>query len=135
MAARGQLRNKTLVLARRRRTSHGREAPVFYLDAYAGRVDLDPVRVVVGFGFLLLAAGMDWRSRIVKDEVWIALGGVALAIVEFDLVSAAMPPYLHLMTAATAILYFGVFFGDPIWDDDERVRLRPVRLISYAVFC
>jgi len=94
-------------------------------------VDLDPARVAAGFGFLLLGAAMDWRSRVVKDEVWVALGGVALTIVEFDLVSAAIPSYLHLMTAATAILYFGVFFGDPIWDDDEGVRLRPVRLLLY----
>ena len=93
---------------------------------------LDPVRVAVGFGFLLVAAAMDWRSRVVKDEVWVGLGAVSLTVVEVDLVLAAMPWFVHLMSAATAILYFGVFFGKPIWDDDEGVRLRPARLLFYA---
>ena len=93
---------------------------------------LDPVRVAVGFGFLFVAAAMDWRSRVVKDEVWVALGAVALAIAEIDLVSAGTPWFLHLMSAATAILYFGVFFGKPIWDDEEGVHLRPARMLLYV---
>jgi len=110
-----------------------RDAPIFYIDEYAPDVGLDPVRVAVGFGFLLVAAAMDWRSRVVKDAIWAALGAVALAIVELDLVLAASPWYLHLMSAATAILYFGVFYGEPIWDDDKGVRLRPARLLLYAI--
>src|SRR5213593_2619196 len=90
---------------------------------HRGLVELDVPRVVVGFGFLLVAAGMDWRSRIVKDEVWVGLGAVALSLVEVDLVLNAGAPFLHLMVPATAILYFGVFFGDPIWDDEKGVRL------------
>lgn len=93
---------------------------------------LDPVRIAAGFAFLLVAAAMDWRSRMVKDQVWVALGAVALALVEVDLVLAAMPWFLHLTSAATAILYFGVFYGKPIWDDDESLHLRPPRVLLYA---
>lgn len=95
-------------------------------------MELDLVRVGVGFAFLLVAAAMDWRSRVVTDRVWVLLGAVSLAIVEIDLVLAAMPWFLHLMTAATAILYFGVFYGKPIWDDEEGVHLRPARLLLYS---
>src|SRR6266581_6402839 len=95
-------------------------------------VDLDLTRVVVGLGFLLVAATMDWRHRIVKDFVWIAMGGVAFAIVEIDLLLANAAAYLHLMTVATAILFFGVFFGTPMWDE-EGFKVRPLRLALYLL--
>lgn len=89
-------------------------------------MDLDLPRAVVGLGFLLVAAAMDWRRRRVRDEVWIAFGAVALAIVEVDLISGAAWP-LHLLPAATAILYFGVFFGREMWGE-EGFEFRPLRL-------
>lgn len=80
-------------------------------------MDLDLPRVVVGLGFLLIAAAMDLRTRRVRDPVWVALGAIALGFVEVDLLASNAPWFLHLMSAATAILYFGVFFGDPLWDE------------------
>lgn len=93
-------------------------------------MNLDLARVLVGLGFLLAAAGMDWRRRVVKDAVWIAMGTVALSLVEFDLLQQGAPGSLHLLSVATAILYFGVFLGEPIWGD-EGIHLRPVRLLAY----
>lgn len=95
-------------------------------------MDLDLPRVVVGLGFLLLAAAMDVRTRRVKDPVWVAFGGIALAIVEVDLVSQAAPWFLHLVVGATAILYFGVFFGEPLWDE-KGFHFYPARLALYVL--
>ncbi len=106
--------------------------PYLYPETLAARVDLDLVRVAVGLGFLVLAGGMDWRKRVVRDPVWVAMGGVALALVEVDLLAANAAPFLHLMTAATAILYFGVFFGEPLWGE-KGFTLRPSRLALYLL--
>ena len=95
-------------------------------------MDLDLPRVVVGLGFLVVAAAMDWRQRLVKDAVWIAMGGLALALVEVDLLTANAGWQLHLMTAATAVLYFGVFFGTPMWDE-KGFKVRAPRLVLYVV--
>lgn len=93
-------------------------------------MDLDLPRTVAGLGFLLIAAAMDLRRRRVNDEVWIALGVVALAIVEADLLLANAGWSLHLVPAATAILYFGVFFGKEMWTE-EGFRFRPGRFALY----
>lgn len=93
-------------------------------------MDLDFPRTVAGLGFLLVAAAMDLRRRRVNDEVWIALGVVALAIVELDLLLSAGAWSLHLMAAATAILYYGVFFGEEMLTE-EGFRFRPARFAAY----
>jgi hypothetical protein len=93
-------------------------------------VDLDLPRVLVGLGFLVLAGAMDWRRRVVKDPVWIAMGAAALALVELDLLLANAATPLHLMSAATAVLYFGVFFGKPMWDETG-FKVRPLRFLLY----
>ena len=93
-------------------------------------MELDLTRTAVGLAFLLVAAMMDWRRRVVKDAVWVAFGAVALALVETNLVLAAVPWVLHLMPAATAVLYFGVFFGKPMWDEDG-FHVRPLRFLLY----
>jgi len=95
-------------------------------------VDLDLLRVLLGLGFLVVAAAMDWRRRVVKDAVWIAMGAAALAVVEVDLATSGLPPALHLVPLSTAILYFGVFLGKPMWDEDG-FRARPGRLALYLL--
>ncbi len=85
----------------------------------------------MGFAFLAVAAAMDWRSRRVKDEVWIVLGAVGLGLLELELILHEAAPAAHIVSVATAILYFGVFFGEPMWDDDG-FHFRPIRLFLYA---
>lgn len=107
--------------------------PAFlYPEALSPPVDLDLPRVLVGLGFLVVAAGMDWRKRLVKDEVWVAMGAVALALVEVDLVGSGAPWPLHLVTAATAILFFAVFFGKELWDD-EGFHFRIGRILAFLL--
>jgi len=95
-------------------------------------VDLDLPRVLVGLGFLVLAAAMDWRRRVVRDPVWVAMGAVALALVEIELLSTNAAWCLHLVSASTAILFFGVFFGEAMWDETG-FHVRPLRLLVYAL--
>ena len=93
-------------------------------------MDLDLPRVLVGLGFLLAAGAMDWRRRVVKDVVWVGMGATALALVELDLIQRGIPWPVHLVSAATAVLYFGVFFGKPMWDESG-FRVRPGRFALY----
>lgn len=95
-------------------------------------MDLDLPRIVVGLGFLLPAAAMDLRTRRVKDAVWIAFGALALVLVEIDLITANAPGSVHLVSGAAAILYFGVFFGTPMWDEDG-FAFRPARFALYLL--
>jgi hypothetical protein len=95
-------------------------------------VDLDLARVALGLGFLAVAAAMDWRRRVVKDGVWIAMGAASLGLGQLDILLAGLPPYLHLMGLATGVLYFGVFFGRPIWDEDG-FHVRPPRFALFVL--
>ena len=95
-------------------------------------MDLDLARVALGFGFLAVAGAMDWRRRVVKDGVWIAMGAASLGLGQLDILLAGLPPYLHLMGLATGVLYFGVFFGRPIWDEDG-FHVRPPRFALFVL--
>ncbi len=91
------------------------------MDAFA------VVRLAVGAGFLAFAAVSDVRTRRVHDPVWIALGtiGLVLLLVELGLDSRGAEQYA--LVAATAILFYAVFYGSPLLDEDG-IRLRPARL-------
>ncbi|HEV8594214.1 MAG TPA: A24 family peptidase C-terminal domain-containing protein [Thermoplasmata archaeon] len=96
-------------------------------------MDLDLPRVVVGLVVFLAAAIMDVRTRRVRDPVWVAFGVVALAFVEVDLVASGARWFLHLVTGATAILFLGVFFGEPLWDDADEFQFRLGRVLAYLL--
>lgn len=84
-------------------------------------------RVVVGTGFLSVAAGYDVRTRRVRDPIWIALGTVGLILLALDVGTSTWAWNDWLFAASAAILFYAVFFGKPILDEDG-VHLRPVRL-------
>ncbi len=91
------------------------------MDAFAA------ARLAIGTGVLATAALMDVRSRRVRDPLWVALGtiGLVLLVVEFAAESAALPRYG--IVAATAILFYSIFYGKPLQEDDG-LHLRPARL-------
>lgn len=92
-------------------------------------------RLAIGAGFLLVAAQSDLRTRRVGDRLWIALGTIGLIILAIELVShnAAWP--LWSVTASGAILFYAVFFGQPLFDEDA-FHARPLRIavLLVAVF-
>ncbi len=89
-------------------------------------------RLVVGAFFLAVAATSDLRTRRVRDPLWIALGSVGLVILGLQLVASFAIVNDYLLLASAAILFFAVFYGKPILDEDG-VHLRPARLLMLAV--
>ena len=85
-------------------------------------------RLAVGAGFLAVAAASDVRTRRVRDPVWVALGTVGLALTALELANAASGPEGYALVAATAILFFAIFYGDPLLDE-RGAHLRPARLL------
>lgn len=101
--------------------------------ARCARVDAFALaRLVVGAGFLATAAAADVRTRRVRDPIWVALGTIGLVVLGLQLLSsfALVNDYFFLFSAA--ILFYAVFYGRPIVDEDG-IHLRPVRLLVLAV--
>ncbi len=88
-------------------------------------------RLAIGAGFLAVAAASDLRTRKVRDPLWVAMGTVGLVLVLIEVVNAAGPELLALV-GATAILFYSVFYGEPILDE-KGVHLRPLRVGLFAL--
>ncbi len=95
------------------------------MDAFA------VARLGIGTGFLAAAAYLDLRTRRVRDPWWVALGTAGLVLLAFDIVTADDLVNDWLLLGSAAILFFAVFYGKPILDEDG-VHLRPVRLLILA---
>lgn len=85
-------------------------------------------RLVVGSAVLAVAAASDVRTRRVRDPVWVGLGtlGLLLLAAEIALSYGWWNDWLFLVSAA--ILFYAVFYGHPILEEDG-LHLRPVRLL------
>lgn len=92
---------------------------------------MDPfalARLVVGAGFLAVAAASDLRTRRVRDPLWIALGTVGLFLLAVEVALSYWYWNDWLLLACAAILFYAIFFGKPILDEDG-AHLRPVRVL------
>ncbi len=92
---------------------------------------MDPfaiARLLVGVGFLAVAAALDVRTRRVRDPLWVAMGSLGLAILAAHLALTAFTWNEWLMAASGAILFYAVFYGKPIFDEDG-AHLGPVRVL------
>lgn len=100
--------------------------------ARCARVDAFALaRLVVGAGFLAVAAVSDLRTRRVHDPLWVVMGTIGLVLVAVEVANAAGPELLALV-GATAILFYSVFYGEPILDE-KGAHLRPVRMVLFGV--
>lgn len=95
------------------------------MDAFA------VARLVLGAGFLAVAAFLDVRTRRVRDLLWVALGTAGSALLAIELVAENATPNEWLLLGSGAILYYAVFYGKPLLDEDGP-HLRPVRLLVLA---
>ncbi len=95
------------------------------MDAFA------VARLVAGAGFLAVAGTLDVRSRRVRDPLWIAMGTAGLALLAVELAWTGAVVNDWLLVGCAAILFYAVFYGKPILDED-RVHLRPLRLLILA---
>ncbi len=101
--------------------------------ARCARVDLFAVlRLVVGAGSLAVAAASDVRTRRVRDPLWVALGTIGLVLLSVELATDSAGPEAFALAAATAILFYAIFYGAPLLDEDG-VHLRPPRLLLLAI--
>ena len=91
-------------------------------------------RLALGAAFLTVAAALDVRTRRVRDRLWVALGTAALIVLGVDIAtsyaasSSNAVVTLWLLLASAAILFYAVFYGKPILDEDG-IHLRPLRLL------
>lgn len=88
-------------------------------------------RLAVGTGFLSVAAFLDVRTRRVRDPLWIALGTAGLAILALQLTVTFALLNDWLLLGSAAILFYAVFYGRPILDEDG-IHLRPARILLLA---
>ena len=96
-------------------------------------------RLAAGTACLLFAAVSDLRTRRVTDRLWIAIGsfGLVLLSVQMSLVSvsgtlsAKIPPAEGLaLVGCSAILFYAIFFGTPLFGE-EGFRFRPPRVLAF----
>lgn len=95
------------------------------MDAFAA------TRLVVGAGFLTVAAFLDVRDRRVADPLWIAMGTVGLLGLALDIATTYYWWNQWLLAGSAALLFYAVFYGKPLLDEDG-VHLRPLRLLLLA---
>ncbi len=88
-------------------------------------------RVVLGAGFLAVAAVSDVRTRRVADPTWVAMGSIGLVLLAAEIVFEGWFWTDWLLLVSAAILFYAVFYGKPVLDE-EGVRLRPVRIALLA---
>lgn len=103
------------------------------MDAFAG------TRLVAGTACLLFAAASDLRTRRVTDRLWIAIGTFGLLLIcvqaTLDSVSGTLvpnvpPPEVLGLVGCSAILFYAIFFGTPLFGE-EGFRLRPLRAVAF----
>ncbi len=96
--------------------------------------DLDLLRLVAGAAFLGAAAVSDWRTRIVKDPLWIAMGTLGLALFALDLWFRSVDPVIGLVLVPTAVLMYDPLIGQEFRTDDGwRFPLSSIAAYSLAI--
>ena len=89
-------------------------------------------RLTLGAVVLVVAAASDLRTRRVRDPMWIGLGTAGLLLASAELVRDAATVESYAVVAATAILFYVIFFGKPMFEDDG-FHARPLRIALFAL--
>lgn len=92
------------------------------MDAFAA------VRLVAGAAFLAVAAVSDVRTRRVRDPLWVAMGTAGLLLLAAQIALSYWSWDDWLLFASAVLLFYAVFYGKPILDED-RIHLRPFRIL------
>src|SRR5207245_1136009 len=82
--------------------------------------------------FLLVAAASDFRTRRVRDPLWIGLGTLGLVVLASQLVVESAPWSAWSFAGSAALLFYAVFFGRPLTEEDG-FHARPVRIALFLV--
>ena len=96
------------------------------MDAFAA------TRLAAGTAFLVVAAASDFRTRRVRDPLWIGLGALGLVVLASQLVVESAPWSAWSFAGSAALLFYAVFFGRPLTEEDG-FHARPVRIALFLV--
>jgi len=91
------------------------------VDAFAA------TRLAAGTAFLVVAAASDLRTRRVRNPLWIGLGTLGLVILAAELLVESAPWSTWSLAGSAAVLFYAVFFGRPLFDEDG-FHARPGRM-------
>lgn len=94
------------------------------MDAFAA------TRLVAGTAFLVVAAASDLRTRRVRNPLWIGLGTLGLVVLAVELLVESAPWPAWSLAGSAALLFYAVFFGRPLFDDNG-FHLRPGRIALF----
>ena len=88
---------------------------------------LASARLAIGSAFLVAAAASDLRTRRVPDPLWVALGTIGLFILLLEVLFATAGLERLGLLAGTAILFYAIFFGEPLLGE-HGLRPKPARI-------
>jgi len=94
------------------------------VDAFAA------TRLAAGTAFLVVAAASDLRTRRVRNPLWIGLGTLGLVVLVVELFVESAPWPTWSLAGSAALLFYAVFFGRPLFDEDC-FHVRPGRIFLY----
>src|SRR2546429_6936378 len=89
-------------------------------------------RLVVGGGFLLVAAVADVRTRRVPDPLWIGLGSISLVVLAVELIQDQIEADAWALLGSAGLLFFAIFYGNSLFEEDG-FHARPFRLPLFLV--
>src|SRR5437660_2170025 len=87
-------------------------------------------RLVIGVGFLLVAAVADVRTRRVPDTLWIGLGSIGLVVLAVELIQDQIEVDAWALLGSAGLLFFAIFYGEPLFDEDG-FHARPPRFLLF----
>jgi len=87
-------------------------------------------RLAIGTGCLLVAAASDLRTRRVRDPLWVGLGTIGLVLLAVELIVRPAPWPLWSIAGSGAVLFYSIFFGKPLSDEDG-FHVRPARIAIF----
>src|SRR5256885_10834466 len=87
-------------------------------------------RLVIGVGFLLVAAVADVRTRRVPDLLWIGLGSIGLVVLAVELIQDQIEVDAWALLGSAGLLFSAIFYGNPLFVEDG-FHARPFRLLLF----
>ncbi|OGS49744.1 MAG: hypothetical protein A3K65_05305 [Euryarchaeota archaeon RBG_16_68_12] len=86
-----------------------------------------------GAALLAFAAVSDWRTREVRDRVWVWMGTLGLILFGADLWLGGVDPVIGLVLVPTAVLLYDPLFGQEFRTEDGGWRFQPAPIAAFGI--